>query len=95
MKKSKKKKLINFPNTITTPEMRDRFFLEEIIFRLENNQMDYAKTLLHDWMKEKVNQIPLTEKQRKHTVVKMQGKEWPVFYFKSEKALHEQIGLDD
>jgi len=53
---------------IKKQQLNDRFFLEEAIFRnVRNwdNTEEYTAVLLHDWLKEMVENNPLTEQERK------------------------------
>lgn len=53
---------------IKKQQLSDRFFLEEAIFRnVRNwdNTEEYTTVLLHDWLSEMVQKLPLTEQERK------------------------------
>ncbi|MEX0315107.1 MAG: hypothetical protein AB3N18_13095 [Allomuricauda sp.] len=76
--------------------LQDRFFLEEIVKRLKNNHMEYVETLLHDWMKEKVENYPLSEEQREDYLREVLGYDDDFTsdgWFASELDLKEHIGL--
>lgn len=72
--------------------LRDRFFLEEIVHRLKNKDMEYVETLSSDWLQEMVETYPLTEEERIAFISDVLG--WDEdfcnsAYFKSEKKLQE------
>jgi len=77
--------------------MKDRFFLEEIIKRLDDagqwDTMDeYPKQLMSDWMYELIQENELKPDERVGTCIEYQGDEWPDFYFESDEVLMGKIG---
>lgn len=82
-------------------QITDRFFLEEIVHRLKNKDMEYVKQLAEDWLCEMIRENPLTERQRKQHVREIRGDQRdPVTrdftkacYFGSEKELKNHLGI--
>ena len=71
-------------------KLKDRFFLEEIVYRLKNKDIGYVETLTGDWLQEMVEKNPMTEQERKSYIKNVLG--WDddftnSAYFKSEKQL--------
>ena len=85
----------------TEDKLKDRFFLEEIVHRLKNNEIDYVETLTSDWLSELVRDNPLTEIERQHHITEVigLGDEFSErAYFKSElhlKAFLNNVDLDE
>ena len=72
----------------------DRFFLEEIIFRLKNRDMEYVETLLNDWMKEMIEENPLTQTKRRRMINSLFGRDTVgIQYFPTEAELKSHIGF--
>jgi len=77
---------------IKNDEMKDRFFLEEIVFRLSNNDYEYVRQLSHDWLKEMIKNNPLTEEERAKFLKDVIGADEAFFpYFNSEKELLNKL----
>lgn len=71
----------------------DRFFLEEIIFRILKGENDYALVLLTDWLSEIVLKSPINnEIERKFYSEKQGEKE---YYLDSEETLKYVIDNKD
>ena len=72
-------------------KMVDRFFLEEIVYRLKNNELDYVETLTGDWLKEMIEFFPLDEMERIEYIKKTLGAETigeRYFHSEGELAAH-------
>lgn len=74
----------------TNDELNDRFFLEEIIYRLSKGDFDYVETLLKDWMKEMVKKFPLSEEEREAVFNNMFDPD-DNRHFNSEAELSEEL----
>lgn len=71
-------------------ELTDRFFLEEIVHRLENSNMEYVEILTRDWLDEMVEKNPMSFGERRNYIENIigQDKEFSASaYFKSETSL--------
>lgn len=75
----------------------DRFFLEEIVKRIKDNQDEYYFVLTRDWLWEMVRENPLTEEQR---LERLKNSGWDddfieSAYFGSEKELEEYLSGEE
>jgi len=67
--------------------LKDRFFLEEIVYGIEKQQDDKVFTLTRDFLSEYVSNLPLTEFERENYINNVLGHSDLDYYFKSEKEL--------
>lgn len=67
--------------------LKDRFFLEEIVYKIMQKDDDHYETLTRDFLSEYVNNLPLTEFERDHYIKNVLGFEEMDYYFKSESDL--------
>jgi ribonuclease I len=68
--------------------MNDRFFLEEIVYKISQKDEDHYSTLTRDFLSEYVENLPLTEFERNQYIKDVMGfGEETDYYFKSEKQL--------
>lgn len=80
---------------VVKPEIGDRFFLEEIVHRIKNDDQEYFHTLSKDWLKEMIQELPITEEERSEYLEK-QGMDQSFIesaYFKSEEAMAEYLNI--
>ncbi len=71
-------------------QIKDRFFLEEILHRFKNENYEYVEVLLRDWMSEMKGKLPLAEDERQvliKSVFTLEDKP----YFKSEQELEDYL----
>jgi len=78
--------------------MSDRFFLEEIVFKLEKAEdhggylLEGPIQMLKDWMKEFIEELPLSEEERTAYIEDhYAGDPLAERYFDSEMALKEYL----
>lgn len=67
--------------------LNDRFFLEEIVYKISTEEHDHYQTLTRDFLSEYVNNLPLTELERDNYIKNVMGFDHMDYYFKSEKQL--------
>lgn len=67
--------------------MNDRFFLEEIVKKIHDEETEHYETLCREFLGEYVNGIPMTEAQRKKYIKTVLGFSDRDYYFNSEKEL--------
>lgn len=67
--------------------LSDRFFLEEIVYKIYKEENDHYETLTRDFLDEYVRNTPLTEFEREKYIKEVLGFEDMDYYFKSEKEL--------
>ena len=68
--------------------LKDRFFLEEIAYKILNEENDHYETLVRDFLNEYVSNTPLTEFEREQYIENVLGFADANYYFKSEYELH-------
>jgi hypothetical protein len=68
--------------------MNDRFFLEEIVYKIFQEDEDHYTTLTRDFLSEYVQNLPITEFERTKYIKEVMGFDEEMdYYFKSEKQL--------
>lgn len=68
--------------------MNDRFFLEEIVYKIFQKDTEHYETLTRDFLSEYVQNLPITEFERTKYIKEVMGfNEDMDYYFKSEKQL--------
>jgi hypothetical protein len=74
-------------NDLKKQALNDRFFLEEIVYKIKNGETDHYETLTRDFLKEYVNNLPMTEFDREQYIENVLGNSELDYYFESEKQL--------
>ncbi len=73
-------------NDLKKQKLSDRFFLEEIVNAIAREDSDHYETLCRDFLKEYVNEIPLTERERSKYIKEVIGVP-EEYFFKCESDL--------